>query len=175
MALALDRLFKAVEAVLAALLLGMVLMVFGNVVLRYAFNSGIVVSEELSRILLRLAHLHRRHRRRARRHHLGMDNVVAAAAAQASSPVPGRQPGADPGVLRDPVAGAPGAQHEINATTARAGHRHVDDLDLRLGYLSASHRPARVASAVAHRPRPHRRQRSWCRVRESEEDVGAPT
>ena len=42
----LSWLFKAVEAVLAALLLGMVLMVFGNVVLRYAFNSGIVVSEE---------------------------------------------------------------------------------------------------------------------------------
>lgn len=40
---------KLAEAVLAALLLGMVLMVFGNVVLRYAFNSGIVVSEELSR------------------------------------------------------------------------------------------------------------------------------
>lgn len=45
----LDRLFQAIEAVLAGLLLGMVLMVFGNVVLRYAFNSGIGVSEELSR------------------------------------------------------------------------------------------------------------------------------
>ncbi|GHC71442.1 ABC transporter permease [Pseudorhodoferax aquiterrae] len=44
-----DRVFKAIEAVLAALLLGMVLMVFGNVLLRYAFNSGIQVSEELSR------------------------------------------------------------------------------------------------------------------------------
>lgn len=44
-----DRLFKAIEFVLAALLLGMVVMVFGNVVLRYAFNSGIDVSEELSR------------------------------------------------------------------------------------------------------------------------------
>ena len=44
-----DRLFKAVEAVLAALLLGMLLMVFGNVVLRYVFNSGLDVSEELSR------------------------------------------------------------------------------------------------------------------------------
>jgi len=41
--------FRAVEALLAALLLGMVIMVFGNVVLRYAFNSNIVVSEELSR------------------------------------------------------------------------------------------------------------------------------
>ena len=45
-----DTLFLGVEAVLAALLLGMVIMVFGNVVLRYAFNSGIGVSEELSRI-----------------------------------------------------------------------------------------------------------------------------
>lgn len=44
-----DRVFKVIEAVLAALLLGMVLMVFGNVLLRYAFNSGIQVSEELSR------------------------------------------------------------------------------------------------------------------------------
>ena len=45
----LTRVFRAIDALLAALLLGMVLMVFGNVVLRYAFNSGIVVSEELSR------------------------------------------------------------------------------------------------------------------------------
>jgi len=44
-----DRIFKVVEFVLAALLLGMVIMVFGNVVLRYVFNSGIDVSEELSR------------------------------------------------------------------------------------------------------------------------------
>ena len=42
-------LFKAIESLLAMLLLGMVLMVFGNVLLRYAFNSGIQVSEELSR------------------------------------------------------------------------------------------------------------------------------
>ena len=40
---------KLLEALLVALLLVMVLMVFGNVVLRYAFNSGITVSEELSR------------------------------------------------------------------------------------------------------------------------------
>ena len=44
-----DRIFKAIDAVLAGLLLAMVLMVFGNVVLRYAFNSGLEVSEELSR------------------------------------------------------------------------------------------------------------------------------
>lgn len=40
---------RALEVVLVVLLAGMVVMVFGNVVLRYAFNSGINVSEELSR------------------------------------------------------------------------------------------------------------------------------
>ena len=45
-----DRGFRALDAVMATLLLAMVVMVFGNVVLRYAFNSGITVSEEMSRI-----------------------------------------------------------------------------------------------------------------------------
>lgn len=44
-----SRFFRALDLLLAALLLAMVVMVFGNVVLRYAFNSGITVSEELSR------------------------------------------------------------------------------------------------------------------------------
>jgi TRAP-type C4-dicarboxylate transport system permease small subunit len=44
-----DRLFKAMEFLLVALLAAMVVMVFGNVVLRYTANSGILVSEELSR------------------------------------------------------------------------------------------------------------------------------
>lgn len=39
------------EAMIALMLLIMVVLVFGNVVLRYAFNSGITVSEELSRWL----------------------------------------------------------------------------------------------------------------------------
>jgi len=40
---------KGLEMLLVALLAVMVVMVFGNVVLRYGFNSGITVSEELSR------------------------------------------------------------------------------------------------------------------------------
>jgi TRAP-type transport system small permease protein len=40
---------KLLEFLLVLLMAVMVLMVFGNVVLRYAFNSGITVSEELSR------------------------------------------------------------------------------------------------------------------------------
>ena len=43
--------FKAIEAVLALCLLAMVIMVFGNVVLRYGFNSGITISEEMSRFV----------------------------------------------------------------------------------------------------------------------------
>jgi len=42
---------RLLEAVIAACMLLMVLLVFGNVVLRYGFNSGIAVSEELSRWL----------------------------------------------------------------------------------------------------------------------------
>ncbi len=44
-------LWHALEVVIAFALALMALMVFGNVVLRYVFNSGIAVSEELSRWL----------------------------------------------------------------------------------------------------------------------------
>lgn len=46
-----DRLCRLLSFVMVAFLALMVLMVFGNVVLRYGFNSGITVSEELSRWL----------------------------------------------------------------------------------------------------------------------------
>lgn len=41
--------FKGLEGVMVLLLASMVVMVFGNVVLRYLFDTGIDVSEELSR------------------------------------------------------------------------------------------------------------------------------
>ncbi|MFM8624907.1 MAG: TRAP transporter small permease [Betaproteobacteria bacterium] len=44
-----DFFFKALEVLIVACLVAMVLMVFGNVVLRYTMNSGILVSEEMSR------------------------------------------------------------------------------------------------------------------------------
>lgn len=46
---AFDLFFKLLELLVVVALVAMVIMVFGNVVLRYAFNSGILVSEELSR------------------------------------------------------------------------------------------------------------------------------
>ena len=47
----LDRICGAIETVIALALAVMVLLVFGNVVLRYGFNSGITLSEEVSRWL----------------------------------------------------------------------------------------------------------------------------
>lgn len=45
-----DFYFFVLKVTIALLLAGMVVLVFGNVVLRYAFNQGITASEELSRI-----------------------------------------------------------------------------------------------------------------------------
>ena len=46
-----DRLCRLFSVLMVVCLALMVVMVFGNVVLRYGFNSGIAVSEELSRWL----------------------------------------------------------------------------------------------------------------------------
>lgn len=74
----LDRGFAAVEALLALLMVAMVCMVLGNVVLRYAFGTGIVVSEELSRLglvwITFLGAVVAWHRGM----HLGVDTVVSA-------------------------------------------------------------------------------------------------
>jgi len=47
----LDGYCRLVDALIALALAIMVVLVFGNVVLRYAFNTGITVSEEMSRWL----------------------------------------------------------------------------------------------------------------------------
>jgi len=68
--------FRLLEILLVVLLAGMVVMVFGNVVLRYAFNSGLNVSEEMSRyffvwlIFLGAVVAFREHG------HLGVDTLV---------------------------------------------------------------------------------------------------
>ena len=46
-----DLLFRLAELTLVIMLSAMVIMVFGNVVLRYGFNESIISSEELSRFL----------------------------------------------------------------------------------------------------------------------------
>ena len=46
---AIDLFYKALEILLVIMIAAMAVMVFANVVLRYAFNSGLNVSEELSR------------------------------------------------------------------------------------------------------------------------------
>jgi TRAP-type C4-dicarboxylate transport system permease small subunit len=44
-----DLYFKVLKLLIVLCMVAMIVLVFGNVVLRYAFNSGISVSEELSR------------------------------------------------------------------------------------------------------------------------------
>jgi TRAP-type transport system small permease protein len=114
---AVDLLFKATEALLAALLLGMVLMIFGNVVLRYVFNSGITVSEELSRFFFVWLTFIGAVVAMREGTHLGMDTVVA------RLPRSGRVAcliAADLLVLACCVLFFRGTwrQHEINATNA---------------------------------------------------------
>ncbi|RYF83452.1 MAG: TRAP transporter small permease [Comamonadaceae bacterium] len=46
---AIDAFFHLLEFLVVACMAAMVVMVFGNVVLRYGFNSGITVSDEMSR------------------------------------------------------------------------------------------------------------------------------
>jgi len=48
---ALEGFTKSLQCLIAVMLMIMVILVFGNVVLRYGFNSGIIVSEEVSRML----------------------------------------------------------------------------------------------------------------------------
>ena len=60
-----DPLFHALKIFAALCLAAMIVMVFGNVVLRYALNSGISVSEELSSWGTDLADLYGRTRRLA--------------------------------------------------------------------------------------------------------------
>lgn len=49
MTILIDRFFRLLELLVVLCLVAMVFMVFGNVLLRYAFNSGITISEEMSR------------------------------------------------------------------------------------------------------------------------------
>lgn len=73
----LDALCRVFSILMVACLALMVVMVFGNVVLRYGFNSGLTVSEELSRWLFvwmtflgAIVGLHRHA-------HLGTDSLIS--------------------------------------------------------------------------------------------------
>ncbi|RYF15731.1 MAG: TRAP transporter small permease [Comamonadaceae bacterium] len=73
---AIDLFFKLLELLVVLALVGMVIMVFGNVVLRYAFNSGILVSEEMSRyFFIWLTYIGAMIAMRERGH-LGVDTLV---------------------------------------------------------------------------------------------------
>jgi len=68
--------FRILKLAIAACLAVMVVLVFGNVVLRYGFNSGITVSEELSRWLFVWMIFLGAIVALRERAHLGMDSIV---------------------------------------------------------------------------------------------------
>jgi TRAP-type C4-dicarboxylate transport system permease small subunit len=71
-----DLFFKLLEFLVVACMVAMVIMVFGNVVLRYGFNSGITVSDEMSRYcFIWLTYIGAMIAMREREH-LGVDTLV---------------------------------------------------------------------------------------------------
>lgn len=68
---------KVIEWLLIILLGVMVLLVFGNVVLRYGFNSGLVFSEEVARFIFMWLTLLGALLTMAHRAHLGMTSLIA--------------------------------------------------------------------------------------------------
>ena len=72
-----DQASRLFSVLMVGCLVLMVLMVFGNVVLRYGFNSGITVSEELSRWLFVWMTFLGALLAMRRRAHLGTDAVVS--------------------------------------------------------------------------------------------------
>ena len=71
-----DLYFRLLKLIIVLCMLGMVVMVFGNVVMRYAFNSGITLSEELSRWLFVLMVFLGSLIALRERGHLGLDMLI---------------------------------------------------------------------------------------------------
>lgn len=69
--------FRALKALVALCLASMVVLVFGNVVLRYAFSSGITFSEEFSRWLFVWLTFFGAIVAMKEHTHLGMDSVIS--------------------------------------------------------------------------------------------------
>lgn len=71
-----NRAVRCFEFAVVLALAGMVIMVFGNVVLRYGFDAGITASEEISRYLFVWLTFMGAIVAMRRHEHLGMDTVV---------------------------------------------------------------------------------------------------
>ena len=71
-----DRIVRVFEFGVVLALAGMVIMVFGNVVLRYGFDSGITASEEVSRYLFVWLTFMGAVVAMRRHEHLGVDTLV---------------------------------------------------------------------------------------------------
>ena len=87
--------FHLLKGLIALCLAIMVVLVFGNVVLRYAFNSGITVSEEVSRWLFVWLTFLGAIVALKEHGHLGSDMLVSRLPALGQEDLPRRGPAAD--------------------------------------------------------------------------------
>ena len=160
-----DGYFQFLKIAIVTCLALMVILVFGNVVLRYAFNLGITMSEELSRFLfvwltfLGAIIAFREHG------HLGVDMVVSRLSGRRQEGLPDREPGADAVRHLAVPAGQLGTDHHQSRREVSFG-RHVDGHVLRrrrhLQHLRRRDPAPRLLSAASPAGCPRRR---WCRSR----------
>ena len=156
----LDRYCRVLDAMTALLLAIMVVLVFGNVVLRYAFNSGITVSEEMSRWLFVWLTFLGAIVALKEHGHLGTDMLVA------RLPVSGKKVCLVIGQLLMLFVtwllfSGSLEQARINWDVEAAGQRRLDGHLLCLGrVLRRLGRAVAAARAVAHRHGPHHRGRA---------------
>ena len=134
--------FHLLKVLIALFLAIMVVLVFGNVVLRYAFNSGITVSEEVSRWLfvwltfLGAIVAMREHG------HLGVDIARQAPADGRQEGLPHRQPAAD--ALRHLAA----ARRQLGADADQLGRRGAGLRGSRSASSTASASCSRVSTGL---------------------------
>jgi TRAP-type C4-dicarboxylate transport system permease small subunit len=128
---------RALEFSLVALLAGMVVMVFGNVVLRYLFNSGIDVSEELSRYFFVWLTFIGAVVVMRENGHLGVDSLVGALARRQGPRVCMITSDAIVFICCLMLLEGTWKQQAINESASR-GHRHQHGLCLRRLYFAGA-------------------------------------
>ena len=151
-----DLYCRALGALMVLCLTLMVVMVFTNVVLRYAFNSGINVSEELSRWLFVWMTFMGSVVALRQRGHLGTDMLVARLSVRGKRAVLG--------LCVDVVLLCAGVSRQLGANPDQPGHHqrgfrgaHRLAVRQRLGVCRVSHRHL-AAQLVALGQRPNARR-----------------
>jgi TRAP-type transport system small permease protein len=166
--------FRLAESLLVLMLSLMVVMVFGNVVLRYGFNSGLDFSEELSRFLFIWITFLGAIIAMRENAHLGLDTLVRVL------PRAGKK--FCFGLSNALMLGCCGLmfygtlrQHHINATTMSAVTGIPMSWVYGVGYLASTAMGLLILANLVKLARGHITDRDLIQVHDSEEDALAHT